>query len=171
MRPRPVRSLRGRGHLSRNEPSPVGTTYQGQPFSGGSTFPPRGKAGVSYALRTNWSIRELTRPKGAAAPRSSDSSTAGPRFKSECRLQNSRVELGPKDPSVGLRRSEDRLLGPRRFSLLDVLGYLVPKGNLIAPAGEHAAWNKDNPSRRFGAQLDAESSHGCALDSPPRERS
>jgi hypothetical protein len=44
MRPRPVRSLRERGHLLRNEPSPAGTTYPGQHVPVASTFPRRGRS-------------------------------------------------------------------------------------------------------------------------------
>jgi hypothetical protein len=50
MRPRPVRSLRGRGHLSKDEPSPVGTLDQGQPVPGREHLPTSWKGRVSYAL-------------------------------------------------------------------------------------------------------------------------
>jgi hypothetical protein len=59
LRPRPVRSLGGRGHLLRNEPSPLGTTYPGQPVPGREHLPTPRKAAVSYALLIRRSLRLL----------------------------------------------------------------------------------------------------------------
>jgi hypothetical protein len=50
MRPRPARSLRGRGHLSRDEPSPVGTLVSGPTVPSREHLPTLRKAAVSYAL-------------------------------------------------------------------------------------------------------------------------
>jgi hypothetical protein len=85
MRPRPVRSLRGRGHLSRDEPSPVGTLGSGptrprsrapshvmggpgqlrtldQALLGRTTFQSSGPS-IGISLNSKW-VRERVTPVG-----------------------------------------------------------------------------------------------------------
>jgi hypothetical protein len=96
MRPRPVRSLRGRGHLLRNEPSPVGTTYPGQPVPDREHLPTPRKAAVSYALR----IRRVIH---SPAPRSVEDAK-GPLLKIPDRAESLRRRHETGTRTLDLRR-------------------------------------------------------------------